>query len=886
MPARLPLPPFTGPPHEFGLMQRPYTMPDRRSGRPAFLLPVLALALLSSLHAFAQQDTSRSAIRDSSLLRTLPDTTTTQQDIRAGSYSVEASDLDADIAGQDVSGILRSSRDVFNATAGFNFGAARFRVRGLGGEYSTVSLNGVPMNDLETGYASWSLWGGLNDVTRWAETHTGVSASPYNFGGISGWTNIEMRASQLRRGTRLSYAFSDRTYSNRAMATYNTGLMANGWAFSLSGSMRWSNEGYVPGTFYSMGAYFLSAEKKINAKHSIGFTGFAAPSVSGRAGLAVAEAQTLTGSHYYNPSWGWQDGKRRNANVSNDNKPVFILSHYFKPDERTSWNTSVLYTFGRDGYTALNWYDAPDPRPDYYRYLPSYYSDSYPSIAAQLANAWQNDPNTSQINWGQLYFANGKNLYTVQNVDGVQGSTITGMRSRYIVEDRRADPTMITANTVWRRTLKDQLTLTLGGSFQSQKTHYFKVIDDLLGGDYWLDLDQFASRDSDNPNAAQNNLEEPNHVVRKGDTFGYDYDIRVREANLFGQVEKKWRKFEGYFGASLTSSTFWRDGHFRKALFPETSYGDSPKQSFMPAAVKAGGVYKLSGREYITANAAYGATAPTARLAYLSPRTRQAVIPDLATEKFLSGDIGYEVRMPRVKGRATLYYINTTDGIWSRSFYHDVYRTYVNYAMTGVARQSTGVELGAEVKLSPTWQLTAVYGDGQSIYNSRPTATITRDNSDTALATNRTVYWKNYRIGGMPQRAASLGLRYNAPKYWSLGADVNYFGNIYLDPNPDRRTVEALGNLVEEDPQWNDLLEQTKLKDGYVVNLFFTKTWRLKRKYRIGLNLTVNNLLDNTDLITGGYEQLRYVPKEIDKFPPKLSYMYGRTFFAMLTLSF
>ena len=37
-------------------------------------------------------------------------------------------------------------------------------------------------------------------------------------------------------------------------------------------------------------------------------------------------------------------------------------------------------------------------------------------------------------------------LYTVQTVDGVQGSTITGMRSRYIVEDRRADPTMITAS--------------------------------------------------------------------------------------------------------------------------------------------------------------------------------------------------------------------------------------------------------------------------------------------------------------------------------------------------------------------------------------------------------------------------------------------------------
>ena len=163
---------------------------------------------------------------------------------------------------------------------------------------------------------------------------------------------------------------------------------------------------------------------------------------------------------------------------------------------------------------------------------------------------------------------------------------------------------------------------------------------------------------------------------------------------------------------------------------------------------------------------------------------------------------------------------------------------------------------------------------------------MTRDNSDTALAIGRTVYWKNYRVGGMPQRAASAGLRYNAPKYWSIGANANYFGNIYLDPNPDRRTAEALGNLVVEDPQWNALLDQTELEDGFTVNLFFTKSWQLMKKYRIGLNLSVSNVLDNTDLVTGGYEQLRYDPMEIDKFPPKLSYMYGRTYYAMVTLSF
>lgn len=852
----------------------------------AALVAFLGLILFTGLPASAQVDTSFTPTPVDSALIASPDSSIFEQDIREGGYTVGASDLDAEIAGQDVSGILRSSRDVFNATAGYNFGSARFRVRGLGGEYSPISINGLTMNDLESGYARWSTWGGLNDVTRWAESRTGSSSSPYNFGGLGGWSNIDLRASSLRKGTRISYALANRTYRNRAMATYNTGLLPNGWAFSLSGSLRWGDEGYVPGSFYNAGAYFLSAEKKIDERHSVGFVGFGAPIVSGRQGLAVQEAQDLVGDHYYNPNWGWQEGKKRNANVSNSHTPVFILSHYFRPDERTHWNTSILYSFGRYGYTALNWFNAPDPRPDYYRYLPSYYSDTEPWIADRLTQAWQHDETVSQIDWEHLYFANRKNLYTVHDAEGIIGNTVTGMRSRYIVEDRRADPTHIIANSVWSRELNDQLKVTVGASYNSLKTRYFKVIDDLLGGDFWVDLDQFASRDSDDPNAAQNDLNRPNHVVREGDDFGYDYDIRTQVANVFGQVEKKWARWEAYGGITGSSTTFWRDGKLRKALFPETSFGESPKQSFLSAGLKGGVTYKISGREYITANAAVLSKAPTTRSAFLSPRTREAVVDGLTTEKAYSGDLSYEARLPWLKGRATLYYVASKDGIWSRSFYHDVYRTFVNYSMTGVDRLHMGVELGAEVKLSPTWQLTAVYAEAESFYDSRPTATITRDNSDTALAVGRKVYWKNYRIGGMPQRAASLALRYNAPKYWSVGANVNYFGNIYLDPNPDRRTAEALGNLVQEDPQWNALLDQTKLDDGVTLDIFFTKSWRLKSKYRIGFNISVNNVLNNTDLVTGGYEQLRYVPMQVDKFPPKLSYMYGRTYFAMLTLSF
>lgn len=842
--------------------------------------PLRTLAFGSALvvaGAHAQIDTT---------LNTVPDTSESNLNDRIAGYSISASELDAELISQDVSGMLQSSRDPFNLVAGFTFGQARFRIRGFDGENTLVSLNGVLANDLETGFASFTNWGGLNDVTRWLETRTGVTASRYNFGGVNGYSEIGLRASELRRGTRFSYALSNRSYSHRIMLTHNTGMMANGWAFSISGSRRWAEEAYVPGSSYDAGAYFISAEKKLNERHSISFTGLGAPIKTGRQGLAVQEALDLTGDPYYNPNWGYQEGKKRNSRIGNDHKPILLLTHIYKPGDSTEWTTSFLYSFGRDGQTNLNWFDAKDPRPDYYRYLPSYYAQSNPNIAADLTSAWQNDESTSQINWNALYQANYNNLYTVQNANGVSGNNVTGLRSKYIVEDQRADPVRLAFNTVWSKALKNDVHVTVGGSWNKQKTHYFKVVEDLLGGDFWVDLNQFAELDSNDPNGSQNNLDNPNNVVKEGDEFGYDYDIHTQLINAFGQVEKKFRTIEVYGGLTLSQTSFWREGRYTNGLFPNNSKGKSETQSFMNAGVKAGAVYKLSGRHYISGNAAFISRPPSPRTAFLSPRTRNSVIEDLTSEKVLGGDISYLARMPKLKGRATLYYTRISDQVWNRSFFNEDFLTLVNYTMTGVDQTHMGLELGLEAKLSPTWVASLVIAQGQYTYSSRPSATITRDNLDTAVAVGRTVYWDGYRVGGMPQTAMSIGAQYVSPKFWRVGANINYFGNIYLDPNPDRRTAEAVQNLVTDDPQWDKLLDQPELDDAITLDLFATKSWMYKKKYRIAVNASVSNLLDTQDLITGGFEQLRFDTQNPDKFPPKYGYMFGRTFFAMVTFSF
>ncbi len=842
--------------------------------RPALIAGFLAA--MASLPASAQTDSTE--------VSSAPDTTAAGVQPRVPVFTITADDLDAELGNQDISGILQSSRDVFTATAGFNFGSARFRVRGLDSEQMPVSINGVLMNDLELGWASWSNWGGLNDVTRWMQVRTGLGASRINFGGLGGYTNIDVRPSQLRKGLRLSYASTNRAYRNRIMATYNTGMQANGWAFSASGSRRWAEEGYVPGTSFDAYAYYLAAEKKINDRHSISLSAFGAPIVQGRQGIAQQEAYDLAGTNYYNPNWGYQDGEIRNSRMSFDHKPMFMVSHNFKPSEKATWNTSLFYTFGRDGQTRLNWNDAKDPRPDYYRYLPSYYAQTNPGYASELAQGWQNGT-LGQIDWDQLYFANGKNLYTVENVNG-SGSDRTGARSKYIVEEVRTDPTRIGLNSVYSKELENDRHITYGGSIHRQKTRYFKVVDDLLGGDFWLDVDQFAERDFNDPNVAQNDLSVPNKVVEQGDVFGYDYDIVTSLYNSFVQYEKRFQQLEVYAGAELAYTAFSRDSRYRNGRFPETSFGKGEAHGYLHYGVKAGATYKITGRHFVAANAMFQVRPPNSRNAYISPRTRDGLADGVTTEKNYSGDLSYIVRFPRLKGRATLYYAQITDQVWARSFYHDEYFTLVNYTMSGVDQVHQGVELGVEANLTSTWQLTAVYAGGDYRYSSRPTANVTRDNSPEVFATDRTIYWKNYKVGGMPQNAASLGLRYNSPKFWFAGVSANWFGGIYLDPNPDRRTEEALRNLVTSDPQWNKLLDQTQLDDNMTVDLFAGKSWMVKRKYRIAVNLTVSNLLDNQDFIVGGFEQLRYDRMDVDRFPPKYSYLFGRNYFAMVTFSF
>lgn len=798
----------------------------------------------------------------------------------------------SDAGPQNVSSVLNAGRNPFFSAAAYNFSPLRFKIRGYDADLSETYMNGIPITNLDNGFTPYGQWGGLNDVMRNRDLAVGLRPNTFAFGDIATTTSIDARASKQRKQTSFSYAFSNRTYDHRWMITHSTGINKKGWAFTVSASRRWSDEGYVPGTYYNGWSYFIGADKRLGQKHLLSFVAFGAPTENGRQGAAVSEIQDLAGTHYYNPYWGYQNGKKRNASIGKSNQPVFILTHEFRINDHTSLTTAAGYSFGKRSVSGIDWYNAPDPRPDYYRYLPSYQTD--PTIKDLVTQQLLNNEAARQIDWQHLYDVNRDNTETIYNADGITGNSVTGHRSLYILADRVTDTKKFNFNSVLNSSFTDHLDFTTGITVQSQKNTYYQEITDLLGGEFYVDLNQFAERTfPGNNNAIQNDLAHPNRLVRTGEKYGYNYDIDIVRTSAWAQTAFKYNKVDFFLSAEVSQNVFWRKGNVKNGLFPDDSYGKSNVNYFANYAFKGGITYKINGRNYIYANGEYGTRAPFFENAYVAPRTRNVEQDNLVSEIIQTAEAGYILNAPKLKIRLNGYYTTFQHGFNVLTFYHETYQNFVNYALSNIDKIHFGGEFGFEAKVARNLTVNGAAAVGRYYYNSRQNAVVTLDNTAEVLA-NETVYSQNYRVASTPQEAYSLGITYRSPKFWFISLTGNYFDKRWLDFNPIRRTEAAVQDVDPKSQLWHEIIDQTELPSAYTVDFFggysykINRTAQKKKPMYLVLNAGVNNLLNNKDIISGGYEQLRFDfdTRDPNQFPAKYYYAYGLNYFISLTIRY
>lgn len=794
-------------------------------------------------------------------------------------------------AEQSIASINESSSDPFLSVSSNNFSAVRFRLRGYEANANVLFVNGSSLENIENGISTSSLLSGLNEVSRNKEVNLGLINNTFSFGGIGSSVQINIRSHLFKKHNAASYSFSNGLYAHKISFTHASGINKNGWSYLVSFSSRWSNKGYVAGTYINALNSLIGISKRFGLKHDLSLIAGNLISENGRQGYAVAEMDSLAGSHFYNPLWGYQNGKKRNANINKSKQLYFILTHDYKINNSTSLISSLAFVSTDHGATFLDWYNAADPRPDYYRYLPSYLTD--PFQKQLLRQMMGSNEMFRQINWQHLYDANRASFETIANANGVAGNSISGKRSHYVLAENVSSVKRFNFNSTLNKTVGNHLQFTAGLSFQIQNNRIYKKANDLLGGDFFVDLNQFAERTyPSNAIANQNDLNRPNRIVFAGDQYGWDYNMISTKASAWLQTAFAFNHFDFFMATEIANTNFFRKGNVMSGLFPGNSFGKSLSLQFPGYSVKSGLTYKINGRNYVYANAALINKAPAAQDVFVSAKTRNEIQNNVHNEDIISAEAGYIFQSPQLKFRLSGYFTKVMHQLEVMNYYDDDLQNFVNYAIHDVSKVYQGFECGMDFKISEALQLKTAVSVGEYFYANRPEATVTIDNT-ASVAAKEILYLQHFNIGGMPQQAYAATMNYQVSDQFSLAVSGSYFANRWVDINPIRRTYRAIQNSIYGSDEWNSIIQQSKLANQFVLdisgNYFLQLSKRnSKNKRSLFFHAGINNLLNNKNIISGASEQMRFDfnTLNVNKFPPKYYYYYGLNFLLSANLRF
>ncbi|MBQ9667451.1 MAG: TonB-dependent receptor [Prevotella sp.] len=749
--------------------------------------------------------------------------------------------------------LISSNRNTYASQVGYRFSPVRFKYRAFGSKYNEIHINGNPVNDVERGEFRYSFVGGLNNQTRSQEAALPFEDNLFGMTSMGGSNNYNFRPSSFATGQRVSLAGANRNYTARAMYTYNSGVTNSGWAFTGSLTYRWANmeTAYVEGTFYNSLSYFLGAEKLINDQHSVSLVTWGNPTERGAQAASTDEMYWLANNRFYNPNWGYQDGKKRNSRIIHDYAPAALLTWDWKMDEDTKLVTSLLGKYSMYSSSRLNYNNSTNPAPDYYSLMPSYYYDVWAPYDGDRDGAAFTNWGTAyeyltaskqnrQINWDRLYFAN--RMASAQGVDAM-----------YYQQAYHDDQLSFSLSSALQKQLARNQQLNGGLNLSATKGMHYQTMEDLLGATRFHNINTYVvGTYAETDNEVQYDMNNPNQNILEGDRFGYDYNILVNKANAWATYAIDNNRSHLFFSGRIGGTTMQREGKMRNGLAPDNSYGKGKTAKFLDGGVKMGIQHELAPGNMVTMGVGYELKAPLARNAFSAPQINNDFTTNLKNEKIFSAEVGYQLQTSWMKANLNTYLSRLTDVSEYSMAYSDIKNSFSYISLTGISKEYLGAELGVDFKVSNTFniKLLGTISDAQYTNNSNVRYMLSEDGK----YTDDVCLNKGMREGGTPLTAGSIDLSYHAHG-WYIDLIGNYYDRIYLYYSPIVRYYSDFpkddnGNRVIDD------ITQAKGHGGFMLDASIGKSV-YTRKGQLSVNLMLTNILNNLRIVTGGMEQNR-----------------------------
>lgn len=701
--------------------------------------------------------------------------------------NVKLATIEEKIGNLEFPELLKSTPSVYATRESGGYGDSRITMRGFSSENIGVLINGVPINGMENGKVYWSNWSGLSDVSQFIQVQRGLGASALGISSVGGTMNMVTKSTEAQKGGSAYFGIGNDGYRKYSVSV-STGLMDNGWAITLMGALN-TGDGYVPGTNYEGWTYFGNISKKFNDHHKLSLTAFGAPQWHNQRGTKhyIEDYKNSPDGGRLNNAYGYINGEIVGGGYGYNyyHKPQISLNHYWTIDENSSLTTSLYASLATGGGRRVrgaksNWLtiDNNTGRPK---------DDAMITVDGLLDYDRAMAENAASQNGSQVIFTNAIN-----------------------------DHDWYGALSSYKTKLNEQLTFTGGLDLRYYKGYHAEKIDDLLGGDFYLQTSPLA-------------FQTKNQLLKEGDYFNYYSIGEILWGGVFAQAEYNTEKWSGFLSASLTEEAFrYEDRGGTSSIYENGVSRVSSYQHFLPWSVKGGFNYKFNANHNVFVNAGYFTRAPFFNSVF--PNNTAQPDKDVPYEKIMTFELGYGYSTENINISLNGYYTKWMD----KSLRRTIGQESAN--LTGLDALHMGVELEATYKPVHNLELKGMFSLGDWKWCDDIHFTM-YDEQNNPIGTYD-AYIKDVHVGNSAQLTAALGASWEPFKGFKVGADYNFYGKNYADFDPQNRVNK------------NDAgIDAWQLPDYGTIDLSMNYRFNISKDVRAVIYSNVYNLL-NTEYIS------------------------------------
>ncbi len=734
-------------------------------------------------------------------------------------------------------------------------------MRGFSNDNIAVMVNGIPVNDMETGYLYWSNWVGLSDVTTLMQTQRGIGANKVSAPSVGGTINIITRGIDTKKGGSVYHSIGNDGYQKTSFSL-STGLLKHNWAINILGSYT-KGDGYAQGTNFEGYSYFINVSKLFNDRHQINLTAFGAPQWHYRRSNALTETEwayvkdtyaVAGGWRRYNPDFGFnKNGVRKTGDYEKFHFPIVSLKHIWQLSQTANITTTAYGIFSSGGG-----YGGKANSDEYSEY------DWYGSDYGILNRTFRCDDGT--FDYGKIEEIN----RTSDNGSQMIMTQIQGTEKRLGL-----------MSTFSQRSF-DCLDWFVGLDFRYFKSLHANKIVDLFGGEYYIDPSRQDVDINNNANATDVWKNQPLHV---GDMVYRHYNSHIMQEGIFGQVEYSHDKFNAFLSGALNYSDYWRYDH----LYYDSDNAESDKIGFWGGNVKAGINYNINDKNNVFVNVGYVSKAPQFKSgAFMSANSSNIINDKVKNEKAFTAEVGYAFCNDFMQIKANAYLTRWLDkSMTKKGKLTEQY--YIN--MTGVNSKHVGIELETQIRPahwvdinamlsvgSWKWDSDNVTGYAYDIYGQALTPEGAITTPGAAEHAKATINMKGVHIGGSAQTTAGANVTFKPFAGFKIGGGYTFYDRNFAYYSLSGSSLSIGKDLYVSEP-W-------KMPSHNCVDLWCSYNFDF-----LGLHATfsgqVSNVLDNH------YIEKAWNPTNVGKEVTEVNaedvyffYSIGRTWSVKLKVDF